>query len=569
VAAWCHNRGVRRIVLDALTLLAAGGLAVLALPREQIAPDGIRYPSPGVIALGVLSVLVLLVGVVAAAHTGQLSVAWLGLLLVYSVLGLDALSSTALPAVVSSVAALLTFTAAPAVVQMSLGWPTARPHHTNERLLATAAWVCIAGTGVVWLLVWNPYSDVTCVLSCGDNPLGLISEPVLARNLIVASQIAIAVSCSLTAAVVLRPSRFWPGGLAALMFAVDAVVRLGAQPPLESAVAVWLYQLRSSVLIVLGLAMAVSASQRIRRHRRLLRLAESIEGSPTPGTFAISLREVLDDPYLAIAYPVTGSNSFVLADGKPFTGPTSEQVTTRIVRDGVDVAVIAHRPQDAGAISSGIGAAATLAIDNERIAADMRARLAELRLSRERIVERSDAERLLLERDVHDGAQQRLLMLGHELRSAVRLDPALSSDLVPVIEDVDEALAELRDVAHGIYPGILESYGLRAALDSLSDGPVRLVVRGAPTDRLPARVERAAYRVIDTAVRSRLGSEAVQSDQPLITSAVIDAGVLRVKVEGVTGLARSDFEALEDHVGALGGAIDVQGTTLDCEIPCV
>jgi signal transduction histidine kinase len=214
-----------------------------------------------------------------------------------------------------------------------------------------------------------------------------------------------------------------------------------------------------------------------------------------------------------------------------------------------------------------LGAAARLAIDNERLQADLRSQLADLRASRERVVERSDAERLRLERDLHDGAQQRLLMLGHQLRQAQRDDPSAAPWLGPVIGDVDAALRDLRAIGHGIYPGILESLGLHAALDALADGPVPFTLQAAPTERLDPPIERAAYLVVATALSAADGS-ALGDDAPVIASLARVGGSLTVRVTGVRQLGEHNVEGMEDHVGALGGIITVAGDTIVCELPC-
>ena len=135
------------------------------------------------------------------------------------------------------------------------------------------------------------------------------------------------------------------------------------------------------------------------------------------------------------------------------------------------MALVIHDAALSGAreLEREIGAAARLAVDNERLRAEVLAQLEDLRASRARIVEAGDSARRRIERDLHDGAQQRLLTLSYELRLA-RADAEADGDeaLAPLLavdgEEVQAALAELRDLAHGIYPAILTEAGLGPAL---------------------------------------------------------------------------------------------------------
>jgi signal transduction histidine kinase len=210
---------------------------------------------------------------------------------------------------------------------------------------------------------------------------------------------------------------------------------------------------------------------------------------------------------------------------------------------------------------AGVGPAAGLLVDNERLQAELHHQLAELRNSRTRIVERADAERRALERDLHDGAQQRLLMLAHALRRARDLDPHLAAALAPAIHNATAANLELRETAHGIYPGVLESLGLAAAISQLEDQG-RLVVDAAPEDRLPTAVERVAYRVV-----AECAGPARHRD-PVRVDARLSEGVFVLVLRGRLDLAPDQVVGLRDHAGALGGDLTCEADRIEVNLPC-
>ena len=556
-----------RWAIHGLVLAVAVAGALLALPGTSFALGGVADPPGSVVLVAALSLGLLLSGVALAAVAGPQGPAVLTLIVAGASVAGATTGAIGAPGLVSSVAAVFAFAGIPALIQLTLGWPRSRPTRTVERRLVVGTWILVAGAGIAWVLVWDPYADIGCVLGCGQNPLAIHPDARAARTLIDLTLLVTVVAGLTTAAVTVRPSRFWPGGLAVLVLAVEAAVRLQGRGLVPDAVAIPLYQARCVSLALVGGALVAAAVRRIRRRHLLVRLAASLDAAPGPGTYAASLAEVLGDPSLDIGYSVAGQDRYVHANGRPFPGPQDHQVATRLERNGTPVAMVVHQPEHAEAIATGLGAAARLAIDNERLQADLRSQLADLRTSRERVVERSDAERLRLERDLHDGAQQRLLMLGHQLRRALHDDPQSEPWLAPVIDDVDAALRDLREIGHGIYPGILESLGLHAALDALADGPVPFTLQAAPTERLDPPIERAAYLVVATAL-SAAGGSGPGDDAPVTAALALDTGCLRVRVAGVRMLGEHNVEGMEDHVGALGGTITFARDTIVCELPC-
>src|SRR5207237_314367 len=152
------------------------------------------------------------------------------------------------------------------------------------------------------------------------------------------------------------------------------------------------------------------------------RLASDLGDAPVPGALGAVLAKVTNDPGVEVAYWLPESGRFVDGSGKtvPEAAPGGGKTVTRIRREGRLVAIVRHdrAVADTDRLERAIGAAARLAVDNERLRAGVLAQLEDLRASRARIVEAGDAERRRLERDLHDSAQQRLLALSYELRIA-------------------------------------------------------------------------------------------------------------------------------------------------------
>jgi signal transduction histidine kinase len=242
---------------------------------------------------------------------------------------------------------------------------------------------------------------------------------------------------------------------------------------------------------------------------------------------------------------------------------------TPLVREGTAVAVLIHRSGllDDAELVEQVTSAARLALEHERLQASLRAQEDDLRASRARIVEAGDAERHRLERDLHDGAQQRLvgLLLGVRLmrtRLGSDAEPNAVGRLDEVVAELQRAVDELRELAHGIHPAVLSDEGLAAAIDALAErASTPVCIEAVPAERYPAPVEHAAYRVVaDAFTAGATRVRALRRDT-----------VLCVEVD--TAAAPQDLVQLEDRVGALDGWIQVEGrpgggVRLRSEIPC-
>ena len=302
------------------------------------------------------------------------------------------------------------------------------------------------------------------------------------------------------------------------------------------------------------------------------RLATDLGAAPPPGTLALVLGRATGDPTIEVVYPIADGERHVDASGRTVEPPNARpgRAVTPVVRGGGQpVAYIVHDPAslDAGQMQREVGAAARMAIENERLQAEMLAQLADLQASRVRLVQASDAERRRLERDLHDGAQQRLLALGYDLRLAVAAaepdgDPRVAQLLGAAQEETGRAIAALRDLAHGIYPAILTDAGIGPALLSLADtSPVAVEVTIGTDERFADAVERTAYQVAVDAIDA---ASAAASDRLDIRVARADDDL----VIEIDGAGEGPDARVADRVGALGGRITTDKATLRVEIPC-
>jgi signal transduction histidine kinase len=302
------------------------------------------------------------------------------------------------------------------------------------------------------------------------------------------------------------------------------------------------------------------------------------------GNLRDALARALHDPSLTLAFWLPEQRRYVDAGGQPVELPIegSGLVTTIVERDGRRVAAIVHDAslREDPELVEAVCAAAGLALENERLQAELRAHLEELRASRVRIVEAADAERRRLERDLHDGTQQRLVSVSMALGLA---ESKLASDPEGARAILDEtrktlasALEELRELSQGIHPGILTERGLGPALQELAYAtPVPIELSVPLEQRLPQPVEAAAYYVVAEALTNvakyaSAGAVSVSVDQRN------GRALVEVRDDGVGGAdpARgSGLRGLSDRVEALGGRLSVEsppgrGTHLKAEIPC-
>jgi len=341
-------------------------------------------------------------------------------------------------------------------------------------------------------------------------------------------------------------------------------------------------------LVLIAAAPLVFLAGLVRSHLARVGVGELVvelgEAAPAHG-LREGLALALGDPSLELAYWIPEDARYVAADGSPveLSAAVPGRSVALIERGGRNVGALVHDValRDDPALLDSVAAAAGLAMENERLHAEVLARLEDVRASRARIVEAADSARRRVERDLHDGAQQRLVALTLAVGMArARLgstpDPALADLLHQASDEARLALKELRDLAQGLHPAVLSEAGLGPALESLAERstvPVELAV--SVPGRLPGPVEVAAYYVVSEALanvakHARAAAVTVRVDE--------EGGRLRVEVsdDGVGGAevrAGSGLEGLADRVAALDGRIEVdspagQGTRLRVELPC-
>jgi signal transduction histidine kinase len=463
-----------------------------------------------------------------------------------------------------------------------LAFPSGRLERPLERLVVAAAYLTGIGLGFVRMLLggFGP-----------DGMFQLTTEPGVAD-------------------VVLRVQLVTSAALAVAGIGVLVARRRSAGRPLRRSLALLhdSFALALVLIAVLALrhALGISGFETIQRITFFVvglaplaflvgllqaRLARSAVGDlflelradPAPADLRDALRRVLRDPSLQLVYWLPEFGSYADLDGRPVELPNEDdgRATTVIERDGTRVAALLHDPalRDESELLDAVTAAAGLALENARLNVELRARVEELRGSRARIVDAGQRERQRLERNLHDGAQHRLVALSLQLSL---LEEQLAGDSSATIQlerargEIDTSLEELREIAQGIHPAVVSGHGLGVALEQLAARaavPVRLRVE--IEGRLPEALEVAAYYLISETLtnvgkyaQASLATVEVIRSNGHVRVEVVDDGIGGADTDGGSGL-----RGLADRVEALGGRLRVWspnggGTRVRAEIPC-
>jgi signal transduction histidine kinase len=311
-------------------------------------------------------------------------------------------------------------------------------------------------------------------------------------------------------------------------------------------------------------------------------LVLELRTDPAPTELRDALARALRDPTLELAYWLPDYGVYVDLNGRPLELPDLEgRATTLIDRGGEHVAALIHDPAllDEPELLEGVQAAAGMALENARLHAELRARLEELRGSRVRILEAAQHERQLLERNLHDGAQQRLIALSLDLsllEDRVDGSPEVKAGIDQARGEIAASLAELREISSGLHPAVVSGHGLPVALEQLAARapvPVKLDVDVA--ERLPEPLEIAAYYVVSESLanvakhaQAKTARVEVRKEYDELVLEVVDDGVGGADSERGTGL-----RGLADRVESLDGRLRVWtprggGTRVRAEIPC-
>jgi signal transduction histidine kinase len=485
---------------------------------------------------------------------------------------------------------LISFTASSALLgYLILAYPSGELRTTANRVLIALTVVLVGGPRLMRLLT----RDAAAAGQGYDNPYFLISAPDLAGLLatlpyvldavvlvafigfVAARWIRASPAARRTLAPVLLPT------LALLGILLADAVALVAGGPADVIAALEVAQLLGRTLIPFGFLLGLLRTQMART--AIADLVVELGGTPTPGRLRDVLAHALGDPGLSIAYRGNDPDTFIDGDGSPIDLPAASaaRAVTMLERDGTALVAIIHDPallEDPGLVAA-VTSALRLATDNERLQVQVESQLDEVRASRARIVEAGDAERKRVERDLHDGAQQRLVSLTLALRVAQTklgdtADPAVRLSLEQASSEARAALAELRELARGIHPQVLTEAGLAAAVESLADrSPIDVSVDVA-AGRFSSAVEGAAYFVVSEAL-ANVAKYANARHADVRTSWRPDWLTIEIADDGIGGAdpaSGSGLRGLADRLAAIDGTLEITsptggGTRLLARIP--
>jgi signal transduction histidine kinase len=462
----------------------------------------------------------------------------------------------------------------PLAAHAALSYPGGRLRPVLARpVLAFAYAGAILVLGALPALVFDPAAEGCS--ACPRNLLLVEGDPGMAADLyrlgiylgvtwtlllgaLVAGKLVLAAPAERRVAGLVLGACFVYLGLVCSTFAVN--VDRGYLSNDELSRRLWLGQ--AVALAALALAVVWGWVRALRLRSDMARLVLELAHSPPPGGLRDVLADVLGDSDLILAYPMEGER-YVDARGRRVSLPVDGRMMTPIMSGGRPIAALVHEPGllDDPELPRQAAAAARLALENERLQAEARARLEELRASRVRIVAAGDAERRRLERDLHDGAQQHLVSLSLKLQ-LLHSEKASAGGhaLAPLARaerELRRAIRELRELAHGIYPAVLADEGLAAAVEALrEEARVPIEIRSLPVGRCAPLAESAAYAVVLETAKA--------ATTRLAVAATCVGGKLVVETE-TSGLDGLELVELEDRVGALGGELRVE-RSVDCRV---
>jgi signal transduction histidine kinase len=349
---------------------------------------------------------------------------------------------------------------------------------------------------------------------------------------------------------------------------------------------VWGYLpwVQSLSLLLVPLAILLSLFHLRLRQSAVSALAVELGRTGPHRPLVDALRRALGDPSLQLAFWSRPAGAYVSEAGEPMALPSEQpgRAVTRLAADDGPLAALIHDPAlaEQRPLIDGVAAVARLSIENERLHAEVKAQLEEVRASRERIVRAADEERRRVERNLHDGAQQRLVSLSLALSMAQAQAaggaPTVAATLTEAEAELRGAIAELRELARGIHPAVLAEAGLAPALEGLAEhSPVPVRLELALNGRLSPSAEATAYFVAAEAL-TNVAKHAAASRVELVVRHVGDTLRLVIDDDGIGGAdpARgSGLRGLLDRVAALGGRLSIEpgpagGTRLTAEIPC-
>lgn len=469
------------------------------------------------------------------------------------------------------------------LVHLFLSYPTGRINSGPARLIVISGYSWSAFVGVTTALFFDPFRDPNCWSICSHNTF-LIKALPGAMNAIRTTDRWFCVGTTLAAATLLvvrlvgstSPARraLWPvlpaatiQAAATVGFAIVAQEHPAEDPGNPSYQAVFLLRCGANVLLAAALLWALVRD--LNRRRAVAGIVAGIAEQAGSGSLESALRTSLRDPALTIAFWLPESQRFVDSGGQPVSSPRADSATsvTTIARNNQTVAAIVHSVPD---LDQKLGPSARLALENELLRVELLAQLEDLRASRARVIERGDAHRRKLERDLHDGAQSHLVAVMHDLRvttstAASAGDDAAAAVLVEANPVLRAAVSDLRRLAHGLYPAMLGQAGLAAALRALAmTAPLPVEIGRTLETRYSAAVEITAYRVITDSIEDAARRGATYTE---VSIEEHDNHVV-VTVEHDAAESGEQPIYLLDRVGAMGGRMWASPGLVSAVIPC-
>lgn len=583
-----------RIARTARWMAAAAGLAVgiaaLGLLQRRVPPVGYAATSTiGASVTGAAGFALIAAGLVVAvaghaARLGDLAIlAGISWFLPMWVGWQDG------PPLARSIAMPLASLAFPLLVHLLVVFPAGVTRTAGQRFFVLTVYAETILVCAVMAAFRDPYLDPRCWANCTVNAFLVWPDPSLVRSVdsadrvfVAAVALVVGVTCLARVAAGTRPARrqlipvLMPGAVFA--FSVLAkIIRLRQttiEDPFEKPLfTIFAVQAVALALLSGGLAWMVVRPRLARR--QLSRILTSLEESPHPGSLENALGNALRDPRLRVYYWLPATQRYVDPTGQPSPEPASGSglALTRLQRDGQLLAIVSHGVP-AEELEPNLGPAMLLGLENERLRAEILGHLEELLASRARVVEAADRERRQLERDLHDGAQQHLLALSYELRIAQGSahtdgEGAAEAHLARAVDHTQAALDELRELAQGIYPAVLERGGLVPAVAALADtASIVVEIQQPDVPRLPAHVEAAGYFAVRKALDNAIARYAMHAT---LTFVAVD-GQLHITIDddGLSDHANriTGLRSAADRITTLGGTLQVDPTTCVVVIPC-
>jgi signal transduction histidine kinase len=472
----------------------------------------------------------------------------------------------------------------PAVLfmQVYLAFPTGTLARRPERALVAAGYLAACGLQLVTMALGG---------FGASNLLEVVSAPGASATLQKVQLLTISACCLVAVGVLLVrhhdggwPRRRWIAflvdafALGLIMVALLFVVGAFNGPAFET--------IRRATFVVVGLAPVAFLLGLL--DARLARsavtdLVVELQRDPAPADLRDALARALRDPSLTLAYWLPDFETWSDLDGRAteLPAPGGPRAATPIERNGAPVVALIHDASlaDEPELLSAVSAAAGIALENARLHAELSARVKELRGSRARVIEAGQKERQRLERNLHDGAQQRLVAVSLELSllsKRVSDDPETSTRIDHMREELATSLQELRDIAGGLHPAVVSGHGLNVALESLAaHAPVPVRLNVDLDERLPEPLEVAAYYLVSESL-ANIAKHAHATSASIGVARANGHVVVEIADDGVGGADTergSGLRGLADRVEALDGRMRVwtprgHGTRVRAEIPC-